>query len=1028
MTSTMKGFRCWSPGDIRQTVYSDIGALPSDADAVFLGAHTPMVLSHPRGEELPGAASGEGQVLEALLAGVGDPDRNTLIAVTGGSGTGKSHVVRWVHAHLDPADPRFHVLYVPRAVQTIRELLRRIVVGLPGGGGQELLERIDAALGQTTPAELRDRLLEEMRLALTWTLEQPLLGDQAGGHPATTEERHGLLGDPDEQGKRRNGLADLISLPQVNRRLLRDDGRLDRFVQSVYKQTSRRDEEQEGFTKEDLPLREVGVRRALGGNRDLSELWDLVQYEPKPALRVLDEALRQAVRRTLGLRTPHGETLDLLFRNSRQALRDEGRELVLLFEDLTQFGLVDGELYDQFVTQPGSTFAPLRVLFAVTDDPYQDLHETVRTRITHRFAVGPSSLADREIFVARYLNLVRVGRRDIEAAWAQAQRTGTDDWVKNACDTREDGLPCRFRDECHRGFGTVEVPVLGRVGLYPYNDVALRRALDGRGRHPTPRDILDACVRKTLGEADTNIAHGTYPHAGVREYFDYTVRQAREAVLRGRTGDDAERLYRALVLWGDEADLTPTVAEAFSLDASATREPGTSPPPEKGSPPAGSSKDTAGPTRPSPLMPLLQWQNGDRLPDEEADSYRDILHCYVHSRLDLDQDLFHTAKDKGEEILGELFNRTSFVLEDARGHKAGAGRVRFDLGRQAEDVRVLMSARWFADHAHWNPEAGWWPWPEGYDPVELMLSLECRLEQWADTVRRAFRDRVRGRTLARAALGTRAVALLVTGLSPEQVGDVGEVLSAGPRSLVPSTPGWADAHQAAQDVLRTVSAVDRVGQFAAVRQGDTGSPQLVDAAELESGLQQAHRAPVEYLRWVVQEAEDADPALTARATKLLSALEQASPGLLREVTAAVDELAAGLEGAQPAAVGRMAREVGKRALDTGLFRPAEGWNAFTEALDTLEALPSELPLDWRHGNQERDAEEALRVQHWARDAVVGAQSLAVVRQSLAATRAECTRSGSPSGDLDQRRQQVRQKLRQVEEHLQVLSTAEAGRG
>ena len=94
MTSTMKTFRCWSLESVGKTVYSDIGQLPTDADAVFLAAHTPMALSHPRGQELPDSGSGEQQVLNALLSGVGDLDRNTLVAVTGSPGAGKSHVVR----------------------------------------------------------------------------------------------------------------------------------------------------------------------------------------------------------------------------------------------------------------------------------------------------------------------------------------------------------------------------------------------------------------------------------------------------------------------------------------------------------------------------------------------------------------------------------------------------------------------------------------------------------------------------------------------------------------------------------------------------------------------------------------------------------------------------------------------------------------------------------------------------------------------------------------------------------------------
>ena len=128
--STMTGFRCWSGESVGQTVFSDIGALASDADAIFLAAHTPVQLFHKKGPELGNATSGEAQVLEALLQRVGDGERNSLIAVTGASGSGKSHVVRWVNSHVNRSDSRFQVLYVPRAVQTLRELLRRIVEGL----------------------------------------------------------------------------------------------------------------------------------------------------------------------------------------------------------------------------------------------------------------------------------------------------------------------------------------------------------------------------------------------------------------------------------------------------------------------------------------------------------------------------------------------------------------------------------------------------------------------------------------------------------------------------------------------------------------------------------------------------------------------------------------------------------------------------------------------------------------------------------------------------------------------------------
>ena len=78
---------------------------------------------------------GEAQILNALRDQIGIAGRNTLIAVTGDVGTGKSHAVRWVRAHLDDDPLRYRTIYVPRDLSTLRGLLGRILEGLPGREG-----------------------------------------------------------------------------------------------------------------------------------------------------------------------------------------------------------------------------------------------------------------------------------------------------------------------------------------------------------------------------------------------------------------------------------------------------------------------------------------------------------------------------------------------------------------------------------------------------------------------------------------------------------------------------------------------------------------------------------------------------------------------------------------------------------------------------------------------------------------------------------------------------------------------------
>jgi hypothetical protein len=1034
MTNTMRGFRCWSLESVGATVYSDIGQLPASADAVFLAAHTPMALSHSRGTELSDSDSDELRVLDALLSGVGDMDRNTLVAVTGTSGAGKSHVVRWVHARIDRTDERFHVLYVPRAVQTIRELLKRIVTGLPGPGGQEFMERVDAAVTSRTPGELRDRVLEEIRLALTWTLEtRPPRDGEDARQASSREERNNLLGIEDDQGKRRDGLADLLALPHWNRTMLRPDGLLDRIVRSVFERTSRRDGQHDEFTKDDLPIREVGVHKALAGNAELAELWAAVVHDPQATLSLLDEATRHALPRALGLTANNGETLSMLFRQSRQLLRRQGKELVLLFEDLAQFGLIDGELYDQFVTQPGEDLAPLRVLFAVTDDPYRKLVETVRTRITHRFQVEPIAVSDYEKFVARYLNLVRVGRADVETAWKKADQSDGH-WLRNACDTAANGLPCQFRDECQGAFGKIELPELGDVGLYPYNEAALRRAVSGRGENPTPRDILDVCVREALIEADGHIGGGTYPHPRVRDRFDFTVGKEKSVVIGDQSGEEAERLYRTLVIWGDEAALRPGVAEAFSLTVTQeSMEQRTTTPSQRRTlqPKQARPARRATPAEPSPLLPLFQWQNGERLPDRDANEYRTILHKMVEARVDLSQDLFHTKSGTGSELLKNLFRSYSFVLKEARGSEPAKSSVRFDITRRQEDVRVLMAAKWFAEHGHWDPGEGNWPFPEGYHPVELMLTLEQRLDGWANEVRQAFISRVRGRELVRAAIGVRAVALLAAGAATaNKLRSVGDVLHARVRETPPA-PVWASVDQVAREALDKVAAAELVGNLAAVRQGDTGNPRLVDVADLDAGLADVLRDPAGHLRTVADsfggpEASGAEASLTQAARTLMAAAEKVAAAQLAELTEAMTVLQTHLDGHKPKTVARAALDVGRNARDSGLFRPTGSWTAFEEAASELEKLPAGLPLDWRCGDRPA-VDEAILVQSWARAAIRGARALTRLRDNLAATSTECVRNDATADDIDKCGQEVRDRLDRVRRLLDAFSTPEVDR-
>ena len=677
----MEKFTCWNAASVSETVFTDIGALSRSTDAVFLAAHTPARVTHHRGpEEMVGAGGGEAQVLAALLADVGTYPSNTLIAVTGNSGTGKSHIVRWVYAQLRQSRPDLHVLYVPRELSNLRDLLRSLIkgLGLTDEVGQEMLARVDDAIGDVTEQEIASRLRGAMAQALRWQFPPAAPApEETAEERELRERREILLGTWQPDGRRRGGLADMIDIPLIRDHLEREGGTLRVIAGSIAGKAADRHRSLSRFVPDDL------YPRGMGKDRDVRMFLSSVKTRPGPALALLQEALDKAFPEFVGLTSGSGETLDSLFRDARIRLKESGRDLVLLFEDLVQFGPIDGALYAQFRNQPTDELAPLRVVFAITSANWEERGpETVKRRLRHQFEVlpiqeGPDGTdAPIRDFLARYLNLVRVGRAGVEAAWSAAsdESRTSGSWIPNACETREHGKPCRFADECRPGFGSADVPPIGHVGLFPFNESALRRLARKMGADAgTPGHLLRVALEEVLVEAGPHIRNGTYPDRRAEDHFDYRFVSTLPALKRGMAGETGGRLLRANVIWGDDQQITSsTVLDAFALPPLAD-----SPAlvPEEPRPqsrnPAAKARKPSRSRRPNgrPCPCSLQVNAWSQRPAEfletSVEYFREWLYRGVVDRLGLDQDLIHVEQGIGKDLLESVLARYSFVFPGA---------------------------------------------------------------------------------------------------------------------------------------------------------------------------------------------------------------------------------------------------------------------------------------------------------------------------------------------------------------------------
>jgi hypothetical protein len=988
---SFRKFRCWRSAQVYETVVGDIGALRTQDDAVFLAAHARVPIQQLSGPKARG--QGEVQILNALRDQIGLAGRNTLIAVTGDVGTGKSHAVRWVYAHLDDDPLRYKTIYVPRDLSTLRSLLGRILGGLPGEKARQAERQLNDAIGEKSDSQLRDELIDNLRQVLNYELPDQGPGDQDADD---REARAFLLGKREDRSvRRRDGLGDILLNLRVIQHLSRDGGTIASVIHSIQASRGGRDESYPHFTPDDIARNAADIINRL--DPDARWVWELVRTEPKPAVALLNEALQRAVSMTLGFGTG-GLTLNEVFNETRELLRHEGKELILLFEDLALFGLVDDDLYDQFSQQPLDDYCPLRVVFAITTAKYLVMPDTVRDRVTHHYDIQNIESGEDDAdpamvtFVARYLNNARVGRDALIAARAAAdERTrenGT--WVPNACDIREQGQqPCRHRDECFEAFGSVDTGPSGQVGLYPHNEVSLRRAF----RHLrdenrlSPRSLVNEVTQSFLVTAGPEIGARIFPTEEIRNWLFMGVNRARETIVREDelpSAEARERLLRARIGWADGEFEHPGIHLAFDLPGHVT-DAGTLPGPEPihtlPEPPSPTPKRAT-----DRVQFLYDWESSvARLPVREMESFRKTFHDWTIARLDLGRHLVNVGSGMIELILRRIFPETAFVIDFASGAEPAPGRLRFDVPQSSPGLRLLLAACWFGDHGHWDPAAPdrQWDFPANFQSADLQVELENFLSSCAAAVEERFLQVITsagGARPAAAVVALRAAALRVLGqLGREDVAQVIAAVAQDRDDITDSwSPAWAELARPAMEITRSLDA-GLIADFAAARQGDTGEPIVVDAAALEPAGHEAIDDPAAVAPGLGEfsdmfsEIERARAGLTVNWAEALASERQ-------ELLVGLQFLRGAVESTDRDIVG-WAEELGTRANDDRVFRPVGTYLRFRQEIEAMKSASRDAFDGWIAS----EAAAIFDAQSWAPQARSYAAALQFVLEAMEAT-------------------------------------------
>src|SRR5688572_11555098 len=119
----MENFACWNPEEAIDIINPDVDAQP---DYIFRAIHTSFPIQIRTVNSLDPVIVSMEKLLERFLA----PRDIALVPIIGQSGTGKSHLVRWMNLKL--AESRdSEIIFVPKAQTNLRDIVKTLIARLP---------------------------------------------------------------------------------------------------------------------------------------------------------------------------------------------------------------------------------------------------------------------------------------------------------------------------------------------------------------------------------------------------------------------------------------------------------------------------------------------------------------------------------------------------------------------------------------------------------------------------------------------------------------------------------------------------------------------------------------------------------------------------------------------------------------------------------------------------------------------------------------------------------------------------------
>jgi len=504
----------------------------------------------------------EHELLQAFLA-TDLADGRVIVPISGKSGTGKSHVIRWLDSQIRhlPGHDRRVVIRIPKGT-SLKGVLSILLSTLRGPNFEQYRQELVRAQEELDPKQAAGLLCE----TLAHTLEE-----------SWAQARERLMANPaDQEAREREAYCRTDMLPALLRnQFLRDHhfvgvgedgtGVAKRLVEQLTegRTATVEDDRQHLFSSADLEFSQSIDREQLGRaeQRAIAQLDREDRREV--AARILNGALDGAKQRILRI----DPTVSDLFNAVREQLLKEEKELVLLVEDFVVLSGIQKQVLQVIIKEAfrdgRQVLCTMRTAIAYTTG-YMNA-DTVLTRANVEYRLPDEPGTEEEIFlrieqlVGAYLNAARVGQQSLERAFKSHRSQPSEDWI-----------PIFHAAVEHEARATLDHFGKSSAGyeLFPFNQAAIRE-MSRDGCMPAghlvynPRFVIQNVIYVVLNQRDL-FEQGQFPPATFGAQNRPLVAKVVEEVRRRVPPRELERYLKLLAYWGG---FPASLAEAVMLES-----------------------------------------------------------------------------------------------------------------------------------------------------------------------------------------------------------------------------------------------------------------------------------------------------------------------------------------------------------------------------------------------------------------------------------------------------------------------------